>query len=98
MEEPVTVGVNDCVWLALIVIAVGDSVTATGGLSVIVAEALLLGSATLVAVRVTVCWEEIEVGGVYSPAVTEPAPVSGLKLQVTAVFNEPVTVGVNSCV
>jgi len=54
----------------------------TVGLSVTVALADLLGSATLLAVTVTV-WElAIEAGAVYRPAAVMP-PTSGLSDQVT---------------
>ena len=63
----------------------------TVGLSVILALADLLGSATLVAVKVTV-WElEIEAGAVYRPAAVM-LPTSGLSVQVTAVLLVLVTV------
>ena len=54
--EPVTVLVNGCVCAALNVAAVGETVIVTG-VSVTVALALLVASAELVAVTVTVCDE-----------------------------------------
>ena len=57
----------------------------TGGLRVIVAEAVLVGSAELAAVMVTVWRVMIEAGAVYKPA-AETDPVCGLMLHVTAVL------------
>ena len=51
-------------------------------------------SAALVAVTVTVCALEIEAGAVYRP-VFETVPTAGFKDQVTAVFDDPLTVAVN---
>lgn len=71
----------------------GATVTATGGFSVIVADALLVVSATLTAVTVALVCAGILEGAVYRPAeVIEPAPV---RVQVTAVFVDPVTFAVN---
>src|SRR5579872_1346529 len=69
-------------------------VGSTGGLSVTVAVADLLGSATLVAVMVTVCTLEIGAGAVYRP-VKEIDPIVGLMLHVTEVLLLFVTVAVN---
>ena len=52
-----------------------------------------MGSATLVAVTVTVCEALIEAGAVYRPP--EREPTRGLKDQATAVFVAPLTVAVN---
>ncbi len=66
-----------------------------GGVSVTVAEAVLVLSNTLVAVTVTVCCVLITVGAVYNPALlTVPVPL-GLIVQVTAVLGALVTVPVN---
>jgi hypothetical protein len=56
--------------------------------------------AWLVAVIVTVCGVVTKVGAVYNPDVVliAPAPVVGLRDQVTAVFVLPTTVAVNCCV
>ena len=57
-----------------------------------------VGSATLVAVTVTVCAELIEAGAVYSPVpLMLPVP-DGLIDHVTDVFDALVTVAVNCCV
>ncbi len=50
--EPVTVALNCCVAFVRMVAAVGVSETATGAFTVTIAEADLVGSATLVAVTV----------------------------------------------
>ena len=69
----------------------GVSETATRGVSVTVAVADLVGSATLVAFTVTV-WElVIEAGAVYRPAAVM-LPTTGLSDQVTAVLPVLVTV------
>jgi hypothetical protein len=63
----------------------GVSETVTGGVSVTLAEADLVGSATLVALTVMV-WElVIEAGAVYRPAAVM-LPTCGLSDQVTAVL------------
>jgi hypothetical protein len=59
------------------------------GVRVTVAVAVLVGSATLDAVTVTVCWLEIVAGAVYTPLTI--VPVAGLSDQVTAVLPVPVT-------
>ena len=61
------------------------------------ALALLVVSATLVAVTVTICWVAMVLGAVYRPAL-DSVPTEGLIDQVTAVFDEPVTVAANCCV
>src|SRR5437016_7040740 len=65
-------------------------------LSVTVAVADLVESATLVAVMVMVCEEEIVRGAVYKPQLVR-VHIDGLMLQVTAVLLVPVTVAVNCC-
>ena len=57
----------------------------------------LVGSATLVAVTVTVCDVRILDGAVYRPA-EEIVPTDGLIDQVTEVLLAPKTVAVNGCV
>jgi hypothetical protein len=57
----------------------------------------LVGSATLRAIRVTVCDVKILDGAVYRPA-EEIVPTGGLIDQVTAVLLVPKTVAVNCCV
>jgi hypothetical protein len=69
----------------------GVSETVTGGVSVTVAVADFVGSATLVAFTVTVCALLIEAGAVYRPATLRP-PTAGLSDHVTAVFPVLVTV------
>ena len=72
----------------------GVSETVTGGVSVTLAVTDFVGSATLVAVTVTV-WElAIEAGAVYRP-VLAIVPTAGFSDQVTAVFVVPVTVAVS---
>ena len=69
----------------------GVSETATRGVSVTVAVADLVGSATLVAFTVMVCALAIEAGAVYRPAVVM-LPTTGLSDQVTTVLPVLVTV------
>jgi len=90
---PVTLAVNCCVPLVSMEAETGEIVTpTTGALTVTVAEADLVVSATLVAVTVNV---PALPGAVYSPAdETEPL----VALQVTEVLLEPVTLAVNCCV
>ena len=74
--------------------------TASAVAIVTLAEADLVGSATLVAFTVTVAGEGTLVGGMYSPLAeivphatpVQPAP---LTVQVTAVFEVPVTFPTN---
>ncbi|HVX57240.1 MAG TPA: hypothetical protein VHA37_05905, partial [Candidatus Saccharimonadales bacterium] len=61
------------------------------------AVAVLVVSAELVAVTVTVCAEVIDAGAVYRPVV-EIVPTDGLIAHVTAVFDEPETEAANCCV
>ena len=72
-------------------------VTATGGMSVTVAEAEAFGLAWLVAFTVTVCWDAMVAGAVYKPEELM-VPVDGLIDQVTAVLPVFVTVAENCCV
>jgi hypothetical protein len=87
LPDPVTVAVNGCVCEADKDAKVGVTLTVTGGSKVTVAEALLVTSATLVAVTVTVCWLAIGEGAMYSPLL--------LMLHVTLMLEEPVTAAVN---
>jgi hypothetical protein len=57
-----TVATNCCGWDGASDTVKGDTLTVTGGFKVTVAEALLVVSATLVAVTVTVNWLATEVG------------------------------------
>jgi hypothetical protein len=76
------------------------SKTATATTMATFAEADLVGSAALVAVTVTAPGEGTLVGGVYSPPVeivphaapVQPTPVM---VQVTAIFEDPVTLAAN---
>jgi hypothetical protein len=68
----------------------GLTVTCTGGTTVTLAVAVLLVSATLVAVTVTVCGLPSVGGAEYRPPV-ETVPTAGLTDHVTAVFVVPVT-------
>ena len=61
---------------------------------VMLAVAVLLVSATLVAVTMTVCRLPSAAGAVYRPPL-EIVPTAGLTDHVTAVFVIPVTVAVN---
>src|SRR5579863_8351006 len=92
---PVTVAVN-CCWPFTVRVAVDGLTDTATGLRVTVAVADLVVSATLVAVMVTVCAEEIVPGAVYKPLL-DSVPANGLMLQVTAVLLVPVTVAVNCC-
>jgi len=67
------------------------------GVTVTVADAVLVLSAALVAVTVTVCEDVTEDGAVYNPP-AETAPIAGLIDQATPEFEEPVTEAVNCCV
>src|SRR5215467_897647 len=96
LPVPLTVAVNCCWPLAVRVTDTGVTDTATVGVSATVALADLVGSATLVAVMVTVCAEEIVAGAVYNPPVVR-VPTDGFILQVTAVLLVPLTVAVNCC-
>ena len=51
--DPVTVAVSCCVWEAVKLVLAGPRVIETGGVKLIDAVAVLVGSATLVAVTVT---------------------------------------------
>ena len=103
IAAPVTVAVNCCVAPFITFALVGDMLTFTPAEIVTVAVADLVGSATLVAVTVTVAGDGIVPGAVYKPvelmvphaAPVQPAPET---LKVTAVFVVPVTVAVNCSV
>ena len=68
--------------------------TCTGGTTVTLAVAVLLVSATLVAVTVTVCGLPSVAGAEYRPPL-EIVPTAGLTDHVTAIFVVPVTAAVN---
>ena len=63
-DDPLTAAVNCWVWDAVRDAVNGVRETVTGGASATLALADLVGSAALVAVTVTVCALEIEVGAV----------------------------------
>ena len=97
-EVLVSVAVNCAVCEEMSVMFAGLTLTEIGGLSVTVAEALLVLSAVLVAVTVTVCCVLTVLGAEYKPAVLMlPTPV-GLIDHVTAVLPVPETAAVNCCV
>ena len=100
---PVTVAENCRVPPVKTVAAVGLRVTATPTVIVIVPVAVFVGSATLVAVIVTVAGDGTIPGAVYRPAVlTDPhaAPVHPIPVNenVTAVLVDPVTTVANCSV
>ena len=64
MVDPVTVGVNDCVADTWTEAVVGETETDTAAPIVTVAEALLVGSAALVAVMFTVAGKGTLAGAV----------------------------------
>jgi hypothetical protein len=66
-----------------------------GGVSDIVAVAVLVGSATLVAVSMIVCAVVIEAGAVYSPFFKVPA--TGAMDQVTPALVVPLIAALNCC-
>ena len=92
-EFPLTVAVKVALWPPWSDALPGDKPMLTfeggGGVRVTVAVAVLVGSATLDAVTVTVCWLDIVAGAVYAPFTMVPA--AGLSDQVTAVLLVPVT-------
>jgi hypothetical protein len=91
--EPETVLVNGWLCPALSDALVGDTVTLTG-VSVMLAVALFVVSATLVAVNVIVCVAVMLDGAVYKPPLVT-VPTAGETDQVTEVLLDPVTVLVN---
>jgi uncharacterized protein (DUF2237 family) len=99
---PVTLAVNCCLAPITTFAEDGETETATGGNTVTVAEADLLGSACEVAVTVTVGGVGTEAGAVYRPATVMVPHVGPLQpvpeiVQVTVVLIVPVTVAVNCC-
>ena len=93
MVAPPTMAVNCWLCKAANVAEGGVREMLTAGLSVTVALADLLESATLVAVTVTVWALAIEAGAVYRPAALT-LPTTGLSDQVTALLEVPPTVAV----
>jgi hypothetical protein len=94
LEVPPTVAVYCWVWATARVAESGVNEMLTGGLSVTVALADLVGSAALVAVTVTVCGPLSAAGAEYRPLL-EIVPTAGITDHVTAVFVVPVTAAVN---
>ena len=73
----------------------GLTATCTTGVMITLAVAVLLASATLVAVTVTVCGLLSAAGAVYKPPL-EIVPTAGLTDHVTAVLLVPVTAAANN--
>jgi hypothetical protein len=104
-EVPVIVAVKESVPEVGTVALVGLmlSKTAAAVTRVTVAEAVFVGSATLVTVRMRFAGEGMLAGGVYRPpfemvphaAPLQPGPAT---FQVTDVLEDPVTVAANCCV
>jgi hypothetical protein len=92
-EFPLTVAVKVALWPPWSDALRGDKPTLTAevgvAVRVTVAVAVLVGSATLDAVTVTVCWLGMVAGAVYTPFTM--VPTAGLSDQVTAVLLVPVT-------
>ena len=98
LVEPLTVALNCAVPLVVVVVLFGEIPTLIveplAAVMVTVAVAVLLGSATLVAITVAV---SAEAGAVYTPLLdTVPPPLA--TLQLTAVLLAPPTVAVNCTV
>jgi hypothetical protein len=93
LEFPLTFAVKVALWPPWSEVIVGDTlrVTVDGGVAIRAtkAVAVLVGSATLAAVTVTVCALETVVGAVYTPFTM--VPTAGLSVQVTAVLLVSVT-------
>jgi hypothetical protein len=96
-EFPLTVAVKVVLWPPWIEAVLGDKLrlTVEGGVAVRVtmAVAVLVGSATLDAVIVTVFRLETVAGAVYTPLTM--VPIAGLSDQVTPVLLLPVTEALN---
>ena len=96
-EVPVTVSVKVVLWPPSIDTVPGDKLRLTGeggvAVRVTMAIAVLVGSATLDAIIVTVCRMETVAGAVYTPFTM--VPTAGLSDQVTAVLPVPVTEALN---
>lgn len=89
--------VNCWLWLCASDADVG-AIASVSAINVSVADDDFVGSATLVAVKVTVFPVGIVDGAVYKPPVTEPEEEpDGLKVQVRLWLLVPVTVGVKPC-
>ena len=105
-EFPTTDAFNCCVAPATTEVLAGVTVTKTTGMIVTVADAVLLGSAMLVATTLTLAGEGASDGAVYTAAneldasvpQVDPLQPAPFKLHVTAVFEVPATVAVNESV
>jgi hypothetical protein len=93
----ITAAVNCCVPEAYRAADPGLTLTAIGGINVIVAVPVALPSSWLVAVNVTVCCAGTVAGAVYRP-LTETVPNAGDRVQVTFGLPAFVTVAPNCCV
>jgi hypothetical protein len=90
LEVPVTLALNLCNSEAPRVTEVGLTETRTTGFRKTEDVADFVGSATLVAITVTLCAALIDGGAVYSPPTTVPTP-GGFSDQLTLVFVAPAT-------
>jgi hypothetical protein len=96
-EAPPTVALN-CWVCDPKSVTVGGVTFTVIGTSVSTELPVLAGSAALVAMTVTDCWELIAAGAVYNPVAEIEPTAGGLMVQVSDVFPVPVTVAVNCCV
>jgi hypothetical protein len=105
-EVPTTDAFNCCVAPVITEVLAGVTVTTTTDMIVTVADAVLLGSAMLVATTLTLAGEGATGGAVYTAAneldatvpQEEPLQAAPFKLHATAEFDVPVTVAVNEAV
>ena len=101
-EVPLTLALNCCVWPSATFAEVGEIVMPTCSVTVTEALADLFRSATDVAVTVTNGGKGAWEGAVYRPPDVMlphvvPAQPDPLRLQVTEVLDDPVTVALNCC-
>jgi hypothetical protein len=105
-EVPTTDAFNCCVAPVITEVLAGVTVTTTTDMIATVADAVLLGSAMLVATTLTLAGEGATSGAVYTAAneldatvpQEEPLQPAPFKLHATAEFDVPVTVAVNEAV
>jgi hypothetical protein len=105
-EVPTTDAFNCCVAPVITEVLAGVTVTTTTDMIVTVADAVLLGSAMLVATTLTLAGEGATSGAVYTAAneldatvpQEEPLQPAPITLHATAEFDVPVTVAVNEFV
>jgi hypothetical protein len=105
-EVPTTDAFNCCVAPVITEVLAGVTVTTTTDMIVTVADAVLLGSAMLVATTLTLAGEGATDGAVYTAAneldatvpQEEPLQPAPFKLHATAEFDVPVTVAVKESV